>query len=514
MKNYILKVRYILIPYLGVLAMLGVSYTFWNWLLFIKFDLFRPDQGITNIIIPGILAVLLTFSFFSTNINRLYYKNDKGRDMMYIILVLALSIPLIITQEYLSTATGTMTHLRTISEIDKLPETKYYTLDDSYLLKKDLSAEQRAETSGKNNQYLHFYIYSVVPILERDQDTLVHMTRYWMCKRYEERISNYRSETEKETAFREFSKRSEQEFYKERYRFTYLERLKKSSDVDYYVKATNKNKWTGEGEPILLIQKQGKYEDRNGNKLGWIFTATAIAIAVLMLLLLCFRLKSEKEWQTYQKKIAREKKKGWRKNYEYLIPQDDFYITPLLAYANILVFLLLVFSGAGFMHFDGEILISKGSISTPYITLGGEYWRFLTYMFLHGGIMHLANNLLSLFFVSIVLEPILGRWKFLSVYILCGLAAGITTYLWHDEINSVGASGAIFGLYGFMFAISVLKVTREPINKAFLMIGLGSLVLTLFMGMFGNIDNAAHIGGLLSGLLLGVVAAPFLKQKE
>lgn len=517
MTNYLLKLKYILLPYLVFLALLLVCYTLCNWLLFINLDLIRLNEGITNFLIPAVLATGVTFVFFRENINRLYYKQKQGRDFrdfMYIMFIIALCIPVIITQEYLSTATGRITHLKTIGEMDKLPETKYYTLDDSYILKKDISVEQRAEASGKNDEHLDFYIYTVVPILERDQDTAVHQTRYWMCKRYTDRTSNYSSNEQKQRAFTEFSKRSEQEFYSEKYKFTYLERLKNDSDVGYYIKATEKNKWTPEGDPILLIQRQGKYDDRNGGKLGWIFKSTAICIAGLMLLLLCFRLKTEAEWQSYQKKVARERKKDWRQKYEYLVPKEGFFITPILAYANILVFLWLVLIGAGFVHFDGEVLISKGSICTPYIKLGGEYWRFLTYMFLHGGIMHLANNMISLFFVSVILEPLLDRWKFLSVYILCGLGAGITTYIWHDEINSVGASGAIFGLYGFMFAMVLLKVTKEPINKAFLYFGLGSLALTLIMGMFGNIDNAAHIGGLLTGFILGVIASPFLREEE
>jgi membrane associated rhomboid family serine protease len=176
--------------------------------------------------------------------------------------------------------------------------------------------------------------------------------------------------------------------------------------------------------------------------------------------------------------------------------------------------LWLVFSGLGFVSMSGLELIEKGSLYSPYIKLDGQYWRLFTYMFLHGGIMHILNNLLSLFFVGIILEPIIGRWKCLTLYLLCGIGAGITSLLWHDEVNTVGASGAIFGLYGFMIILILMKVTDKSINKAFLVIGSISLIISLITGMFGTIDNAAHIGGLLTGGLLGLLYTPILKQQQ
>jgi membrane associated rhomboid family serine protease len=307
--------------------------------------------------------------------------------------------------------------------------------------------------------------------------------------------------------------KAQQEFYQDKFKFSYLERLKNNSDVKHFNEATNTNKWTSSDENILLIQKQGKYDDRNGGSLGWIFKSTGIAILALLLLLLCFRLKTTDEWNRYTKKIQKEKSRGWQKNYEYLIPQNNFFVTPIIAYINILVFLWLVFTGAGFVSLDGEELIKFGSMCSPNIKLGDEYWRFFTYMFLHGGIMHLANNLISLFFVSMVLEPIMGRWRFLTVYILCGIGAGISSYYWHDEINSVGASGAIFGIYGFLLMIVLTKVVDKT-NTVFLWISGISLGFSMIMGIFGNIDNAAHIGGLITGGLLGLVATPFLKSEK
>ncbi len=128
--------------------------------------------------------------------------------------------------------------------------------------------------------------------------------------------------------------------------------------------------------------------------------------------------------------------------------------------------------------------------------------------------MHIVNNLISLFFVGVMLEPLLGRWRYLAVYILCGLCAGLTSLYWHDEVNGVGASGAIFGLYGFMIIMILKKVTTEPINKIFITIACVSLGYSMLMGFVSNVDNAAHIGGLLSGAILGLLAVPTLRLEQ
>lgn len=514
MNNYFLKLKYILLPFLACMLLLIIGYSFWNWFLFIKLDWINLDDSIINIFIPLGIAVITALFYMKRSINRLYFKDDKKRDFIYLIVILGWSVPLIISQNYLTSATGSITHLRTISEIDQYSKTKYYTLDDYYLLKKDVSIEQNAETSGKNSEKLNFYIYSVVPIMETSQDTLVHQTHYWMCKRYQYQMSNYKSDEEKVTAFQDFTKRSQSEFFKERYKFTYLERLKNSSDIKFYTKATEKNKWTGSDENILLITKQGKFDDRSGKSFVWIFTSAGIALVVFLLLLLCFRLKTPEEWIIYNKKVVLEKRKLWYQKYSFIIPQGNNFASLILIYTNIIVFLWLIFSGLGFVSMSGLELIEKGSLYSPYIKLDGQYWRLFTYMFLHGGIMHILNNLLSLFFVGIILEPIIGRWKFITVYLICGIGAGITSLLWHDEVNTVGASGAIFGLYGFMIILILMKVTDKSINKAFLFIGSISLIISLITGMFGTIDNAAHIGGLLTGGLLGLLYTPILKQQQ
>ncbi len=199
--------------------------------------------------------------------------------------------------------------------------------------------------------------------------------------------------------------------------------------------------------------------------------------------------------------------------FSIFIPRNDYFITPLLIDINILVFVLMVLSGAGFIAPTTESLIAWGANYTP-LTLGGEWWRLFTNFFIHIGIMHLLLNMYALLFIGILLEPRLGKLKFGIAYLLTGLAGSLTSLYWHDIILSAGASGAIFGMYGVFLAMLTTNFIEKTERKP-LLTSIGIFVLyNLANGMKGNIDNAAHVGGLVTGLIIGYAFYPALRQPE
>jgi rhomboid protease GluP len=199
--------------------------------------------------------------------------------------------------------------------------------------------------------------------------------------------------------------------------------------------------------------------------------------------------------------------------FSIFIPRNDYFITPLLIDVNILVFVIMVLSGAGFMSPTTENLIAWGANYTP-LTLGGQWWRLFTNFFIHIGIMHLLLNMYALLFIGILLEPRLGKLKFGLAYLLTGLAGSLTSLYWHDIILSAGASGAIFGMYGVFLAMLTTNFIEKSERKP-LLTSIGIFVLyNLAYGMKGNIDNAAHIGGLVTGLIIGYAFYPALRQPK
>ncbi len=193
-------------------------------------------------------------------------------------------------------------------------------------------------------------------------------------------------------------------------------------------------------------------------------------------------------------------------------PREGYWVSPILIMLNVVVYLLMVFKGVNFLVPEVEQLIDWGG-NLKVLTAGGEPWRLFTSLFLHGGILHLLLNMYALLFIGITLEPLIGSLRFLGAYFIAGIAASVTSMWWNDATVSVGASGAIFGLYGVFLALLTTRLLDKAVRTAMLSSILVFVAYNILNGMRSNsmIDNAAHLGGLISGLLIGYAYVPSLK---
>jgi len=136
-------------------------------------------------------------------------------------------------------------------------------------------------------------------------------------------------------------------------------------------------------------------------------------------------------------------------------------------------------------------------VTSPFIAAGG-YYRMLTAMFLHFGVIHLLFNMVVLWMLGRILERDLGPARYLTAYLLSGLAGSVAVYLFSSATWTVGASGAVYGLFGLMILIN-RKLKRDN-QGLYVLLGL-NLVLTLIMGF----SFAGHVGGLVGGLACGAI---------
>jgi rhomboid protease GluP len=194
-------------------------------------------------------------------------------------------------------------------------------------------------------------------------------------------------------------------------------------------------------------------------------------------------------------------------------PTKGFFVTPLLLDINILLFILMTINGVNIILPDNESLLKWGANFRP-LTLEGEWWRLITNCFLHIGIFHLLMNMYALLFIGVLLEPLLGRTRFIFSYLLTGITASIASLWWHDLIISAGASGAIFGMYGVFLAMLTTNLIEKTTRKALLTSIAIFVGYNLIYGLKGGIDNAAHIGGLIGGIIIGYAFIPSLKKPE
>jgi membrane associated rhomboid family serine protease len=127
-----------------------------------------------------------------------------------------------------------------------------------------------------------------------------------------------------------------------------------------------------------------------------------------------------------------------------------------------------------------------------------EWWRMVTSMFLHGGYLHLALNMYSLYYVGSILEIQIGRWQFLLLYLGSGMAGSAGALLWSPYVPTVGASGAIFGILGALFILE----RRGSIATGGQIAGLIVLNLVFTFALSSYISVGAHVGGLIGGVVL------------
>jgi rhomboid protease GluP len=184
-------------------------------------------------------------------------------------------------------------------------------------------------------------------------------------------------------------------------------------------------------------------------------------------------------------------------------------VTFALVTINTLVFIATLLAGAEWLVPVGRMQIAWGSNFGPYTT-DGEWWRLFTSLFIHFGIAHLVLNMIALVMFGPLVERLYGSVNYLLIYLLAGIAGSLASISWQPDINSAGASGAIFGILGALLAAQLragdtfpIDILR-PIRKATLVF----LGLSLYAGFkYKGIDNAAHLGGVAAGFVIGLAAA-------
>jgi rhomboid protease GluP len=509
MQGISAKIKLIFKPFLIIAICFIPIYTFLHWALFIKAGI-PLKEDIVKYWLPFGLSLIPILIWLRPRIKLLHFKNDNASFGYQFLASLAIALPAIIAQEYLITATGKLTPVENVSQIDKTEKTKYYSIKHYYLDKQRIAVQNTATVTGKNSTDFNMLIYVAMPIFETVSDTAKTECNYWLGKKYSERISNNLSDQEKDDKYKEFAEQKQKEFDTTDFRtFTYLEAIGNTEDHDEFNKAIKKSVAVKVGHQMVFEAKTEPFENRNGKKLEWTFGSLGIGLLAYFIFLL-FPKFEEKQLENFKNGKV-EKDTDLKEMLAFFIPKEGFYITPILININLIVFLAMVLAGLGFISFKGEDLLNWGANYGPE-TSDGEWWRLLTNTFMHGGLMHILANMYGLLFVGIFLEPLLGKTKYLLVYLTTGIIASVASICWYDATVSVGASGAIFGLYGFFLAALLLKVFPPDFGKAFLISTLVFVGFNLLMGFRGGIDNAAHIGGLVSGFILGLIMSRRLKH--
>jgi membrane associated rhomboid family serine protease len=187
-------------------------------------------------------------------------------------------------------------------------------------------------------------------------------------------------------------------------------------------------------------------------------------------------------------------------------------VTRALIVLNVVVFLAETATGVRL----GGCTVSCGAVwyhgvlFGPSISEQHQYWRILTGGFLHDGILHIAVNMASLYFVGSALEPAVGRINFAAIYFISLLAGSFGALLFQPHVPTVGASGAIFGIFGALIVVAYHR--GIPIWQS----GLGMVLVVnlIFSVTFAGISIGGHLGGLVAGLICGEMVVQWSERRR
>jgi rhomboid protease GluP len=513
MNSTYTKIKLLFLPFIILCFGFAAGYIFLYWLLFIHWSVLSLKEDVVQFWIPLVFCFILVLLFLRPRV--LLFKLDKNngkiRGLYYMVSAFGIFLPTIFLLDFTDTYTGKLTQLSSISDISTFPRTKYYQTKFFLLDINHPGFEPTISYSGKNNQNLNFDIYAAVPMTNDTTDTLQAKAFYYL--HYHERHGRL-SETERKTEWSRFWKESMEHYENDPKQFQYFERMGNTQERDYALIAAKESQLSAKETAIILRPIDAPFSERNGHKLNYALLSLG-SVSVLWLIMVLIPAINENKAKKFNHSTKRSLKKQVSVYYKYLLPKPGVGVTWALGAINILVFVCMVLKGLGFESFVTQELVNWGAIYKPYMLSNGQWWRLVTSMFLHGGIMHLFMNMVSLYLCGIFLEPLIGSRKYLFSYFIAGTAAALFSMWWHDKpVVAVGASGAIFGLYGVMSGLIVRRVLNPALNTVLLILLACTAGYSLLIGAFSQgIDNSAHVGGLVCGLAIGLFYARSIKEE-
>ena len=506
MNNIKTKLQEVYIPFLIVSIGTILFYNVFRWTLDIKFGILPLKENLLNFWIPSAIPWIPILIWLRRRIRILNIrgKRDNGYFGYQFAMAAAIAVPIIISQNYIEKSSFDLNEISSISKVKELKNEKYFKITSFDIDHNSSLSYVTSRTSGRNNDKLNFYLYLACPF--------ENTNAIWYGVEYKKNLSNRINEQRKNSEYRNFLNKSEKEF--NTYNFQdvkYFERLGYSDDRDGFIEAIKEeNANLKEKEQIILVPRKDVFKNRLGSSFSWIFGSFGIGALIFLAMVVIPKI-DEKELSDF-KKNKPLKEDDLKNIVSFLNPMGENKATAILLLLNIIVFLVMVFDGLNIVSPTPKELLEIGG-NRRFEVLNGEYRRLFTAMFIHGGLLHLFMNLIGLALGSSLLEYILGSAKLIIVYIICGILASLASIYWHENTVSVGASGAIFGLYGLVLSFTIFKIYPDYMRKiTWMLLGLYAGVSLLF-GFLGGIDNAAHFGGLISGFIIGGILILINKEE-
>ncbi|MES2809281.1 MAG: hypothetical protein V4619_11675 [Bacteroidota bacterium] len=299
MKDFGAKFRLIILPFLIISVGTVFVYSIVHWWLFIQNETFAVDEAILNFAAPIVISFLPAIIWMLPRLKLLDFTGKKIRNPLtgyFFLAWIAITAPAIIAQEYLISATGKLTALRSVSQISNQPKTKYYTVKNVFADKEQTRSYTRLNTIGKYKDQYNMAIYMPCPLYDAGIAKTKPEAReplVWIGIKYQKTISNRLSEEEKTRAFEAFAKQSEIDFdNRDLTTFTYLDRIGPNRELSFFADAIT---FSGVNDApfIVLVPRWSRFEDRNGDKDLWLIGSLLFGALLFTITVSLIPLKAE-----------------------------------------------------------------------------------------------------------------------------------------------------------------------------------------------------------------------------
>ena len=507
MNEVAVKLRYIYARYLLISIGTIFLYSLFRWYFDYKLGIIPLKEDILDFWIPFFLPAIPILIWLRKPLLFLNIKwsNDNGFFFYQLIAGLTILVPTVISQEYIKSSNNRLISVDSLHEIIEAKGTSCYVIKDFGIKNEYVGGHSISRTSGNYNENLIFTIYTVVPMVDNSIYGQIDLKnhKHWYAFKFTDKTSNRVSDDAKKENWKAFYEKSFKKYNQFQYfDFQYLRGLPYSDDRDGYIEAIKSMRENINMDNLLILEPVNEPFVQNAEtKFWWIFGSFGIGAFIFLIMILIPSV-NYGEFGKFEKNELLSND-DLNDSLAFIIPKGDHFVAAILIDINMIIFICLVLSGVNVVSATPSELLTFGA-NRRFEVMNGEPWRLFTSMFLHGGLMHLIMNLFAIAIICYLIEANLGRFKTILVYVISGIGASIASIFWYENTVSVGASGAIFGMMGVMIAHLIARKTSE-LNGLFVIILVLYGGINLALGFLGGVDNAAHIGGLLTGIIIGFV---------
>jgi rhomboid protease GluP len=518
------KFRLIILPFIDRSLILVAGYAAVRLILDVHLDAAKSvTHEMWHIWMPVILAVLFSYFVIGNRFRLLSKeaKTERRREALWLVAIIALGFSMAGSQEFITSQSRTLSNVTLLADIGHPRANDCFTVSSPYTAdvgKAGFFQESRRIPKRYGMDERELIIYAAVPLREASELLPFEMIpagvpdryivgqskrhTYWLVKVYTARVQ-HPTGTNMNREHKKLWERMSNDLSSNRFRrLDHLSVAPHSESSRAMLAAIENSSALAADDTVILVPEYSPFKKSLTGlwvSIGF-YLAGLITISLIVLSLPAISKSSIKEFYARAAIPFTERLKFGR--LALAIKKGAGVATWTLIGLNCAVFVAMLFAGISPISPSALELFEFGG-ATGETILGGERWRIATAMFLHDGVFHLVYNMLALFFVGMAVEPVVKPLKYLVIYLASGVGGALLSLLFVDpQVVHIGASGAIFGVMGVMMSLWARNRNKySGYPTLFFMFG----GISLLMGFLPGINNWAHIGGLATGFVLGML---------